>query len=653
MKRGFFLTFDALIALSVILVGVYAINVISPSRVAPNVNYEQMHYTAEDAMTLFSITKLKELDDDYVQYLLENTNLTDEDLEKNLVECVTILWAYNELDYAENLTRTFLDRFFGDLDYSFSIQDSGGVEHLVYSSTGTLPENLQNLKAITTASRLVSGYKEQALPRGYMARAVAIESRSTESIVIPIEPEGSAHGNGNRLRITKKFYLDVNPKNITNAVFYLSVHSGISNFNSNTFILDGESIKDNGVIIYSDTENCSHTHAWYVFFNITDVLRNAGSETKWHTLYIELLEQSTYNAHLHPGSYLLIEYEKSLVESKVGREISKKLYLDDLYSDGSNNKRGGVWSVVSINVPKSAVIHNVTLHLKANNVADTYDVQRLIHGLDPDTDIWIYFNDQLIYSEDNPSSDYELTLDLTSYVRSSNRSTNTLYININCYASYDLFWSPNDVELYSDPENDPNGSSYLYVNYTLLDGSKYRYGYLNVWKAEQFGGEISNPKTYEVNFRGHEVIESYLHIAQLFSAYPDVYLTPENSTTRTVYETPLARVTPASIFVEPSYYNFSTNNTFRLEDTKDTCSDRAFLPTTELGYLIRLKSQVPYGEVFDTEEEAIEDAINRLERLLEGYADVLEVGTYVQSPISATNVPSMYGPVIALLKVWV
>jgi hypothetical protein len=107
---------------------------------------------------------------------------------------------------------------------------------------------------------------------------------------------------------------------------------------------------------------------------------------------------------------------------------------------------------------------------------------------------------------------------------------------------------------------------------------------------------------------------------------------------------------PSSIFIDKTYYNTTANNTINLTDI---CADCDFLPETRLNYLVFVPSQVPYGDVFETQEEAVQDAINRLQTLLEGYADVLEADSYVKAPMSAMNVPSMYGPVIALLKVWV
>lgn len=258
----------------------------------------------------------------------------------------------------------------------------------------------------------------------------------------------------------------------------------------------------------------------------------------------------------------------------------------------------------------------------------------------------------MVLEEAHPSSNYEKTIDLTDRVRNSNRDTNTIYINIDSYPSYDLFWGTKDLQLYSDPQNDPEGSSYLFVNYTLNRLDKYRYGYMTIELSEEFGGTQQNPKQREFNFSNHDVYISKLHIAQLFSAYPKVYVKPENGAQSLVFETPLARVTPSSIIIDPSYYNVSVNNTIKLEDVIDYCTDRAFIPPTQLSYTLFIPSQVPYGDVFDTKEEAEADAISRLESLLSDYMDVLEVENYTKSPMSASNVPSLYGPVMAILKVW-
>ena len=89
LKRGFFLTFDALIALSVILIGVYALSTISPSRVASNVNYEQMHYTksyvpaAKDDAVLDKIVK---------RYLREIAGYTSAKIKERAVDKAIKSW---------------------------------------------------------------------------------------------------------------------------------------------------------------------------------------------------------------------------------------------------------------------------------------------------------------------------------------------------------------------------------------------------------------------------------------------------------------------------------------------------------------------------------------------------------------------------------
>ncbi len=646
--KGFFLTFDVFIAAIILMVAVsIMIRSMNENTITYYYSYKELSCVSDDVMTLLSMMKLSELNSSYISYLLQNTNLTEQDLNKSVLEGAVLLWAYGQQNIAADMLGRVINNILNSTTYGYEIKivDSIGRQHVILSR-GTPPKYTS---LVATSSRLVSGYKENALPRGYVARAMVRFATSNETLVIPIEIEGSAHGSGNRLIVIKKFKLDFNTTAILNATLTLSIHSGISNISANDFRVDGVDLPLNTSNYFCVEEPYYGTYACYITFDVTNILRNNNSE--WHTIEIQLVDQS-YNAHFHPGSYLTITYNKTLAEHNLSTTVAKKIYFDYLYSEGSATNPGGVWAVMPIIIPKGAKVNNVTVHLRVNGVADTFSWIRWFYGLDPDTDVWVYFNNELIYTADNPSSNFDLYLDLTNYVRNSGNVTNVLYVSFDCYPSYDLFWAPNDIELYSDPENDPNGSSYIFVNYTIENFSKYRYGYMPVLVGKEFGGAIENPKTKDFYFYGHEVAEAYLYMAQLFSTTPSVYVKPEGQIEKEVYAPSLARVVPSSIYIDPSYFDFSVNNTITLEDVLGDGVNRSFLPRTTLNYLIMLPSMVPYGKVFDTPEEAIEDAKNRLEKLLAGYANIINITAYPKSTLPIGNIPFMYGPVLVTMEVW-
>ncbi|NOR84837.1 hypothetical protein GQ473_01860, partial [archaeon] len=585
--------------------------------------------------------KLSDINKTLVIDVIANTNITQEDVDKNLPDIIGLLWAYNQTDYAEKIIIDVLSSP-GNLipkeyDYALSVDETNS-KTLIYSTTGNDPKDETTLNYLTSASRIISGYKENTAPFGYVARAWASKVSKNASKVFEFNPEGGSYDPGGNAYINKKFYL--NSTEIYNATMHISVHRGTSSINSNGLFVDasGDIIGDvNWLYTQQKTESGKTTNMDFGVIDVTDYLN--ASPGGWHEIEIRLKSQDDFNTHIHPGTKVEVLYKTEKERTFTGNYAERK-YFDNVLSDQSGIKKRGVWAIMPINIPKAANVKNVTLHLRALNVFDAA-------GKD---DIQIYFNNNSIYNVTNPPATYDAFINITAYVNASKNITNVLSVYIDSFEND--FWGLTNVELYSDPENDENLSSYVHIEYDWSLENKFQYGYIEVTEIKHFDGIDENPKNFVEDFDNHEITSAYLHVAQIDSENVSITVEPYDTVKQKVFESPRLRALPSTIYIDPSYFNTSKeNNTINISDVcvSLNCS---VLPQSSLEYNIFVPSQVGYGAMFDTEAEANQDAQDRLNDTLYEYADILDLGIYSKKPISTGNIPWMYGPALITLQVW-
>ena len=120
-----------------------------------------------------------------------------------------------------------------------------------------------------------------------------------------------------------------------------------------------------------------------------------------------------------------------------------------------------------------------------------------------------------------------------------------------------------------------------------------------------------------------------------------------NTPNTTVYQSQGARDVPSSIYTEGTLWNTTGNNDFWFYDT---CSGCDFLPGSSAEINLMVPSFVPYGKVFETKADAINDAIQRLKNVLGTEVDALEISN---DTLTTGNIPWMYGPLLLEVRVWV
>ena len=606
LKKGFLFTIDSIIGASIIITGILLINsfyIVEPSHTS-------LDYASHDLINVLSRLKISEVNNPYVDELISNGEITNTD--NSILEQIGEFWALDKIDRAGNLTKEFTNDFVDEnLGFGFYIEGEK-----IYSK-----DKSHNGISISS-KKMISGIQRYRTREGFTARAIATKVTKNTTEVFMINPTGSSHGPGNTAEITKKFY--INSSDVTKATLFLTVHWGTSATPSNDFDLNGEPIDIGSPWLYTQEKDVTH-----IGFDVVDITNDVTSG--WNELKIKFLIQSDDHTHIHPGSKIIVEYESTgkFVPSKL---VEKRFYFDNVLSKGGNNlnKATGAWSVLPIFVPKGVIIKNATLHIVGKDLKSF----GIPDGVPEKGNVQLYLNDGKIEIL-NITGTLNKTYDIKD---SLSEGTNVVSVYLNCYPGY--FFGEDETMLYSDPENDPEGSSYVEIEYEIIDTAKLQYGKIDISLVERFNKSMSTNKSYTKDFEDYDVIESFIQVAQLDSGIVNVKANSQN-----IFTTPRPLATPSSIYIDSDYLLEGENNF----NVFDLCEDCYILNETTLQYYILIPSLVGYGQIFDSEEDAVSDAEERLNLLLGDYVQATQIDREV-NPVG--GIPSLWGPIIAEVRVW-
>jgi hypothetical protein len=639
--RGIVFTTDMLIGLSL---AIFLIALI-PSQMEsnyPEISFQYLSYEAEDLINLLANLKVSSFSNTpTISQLLSQNVISSQDLNRTLLDLIGTFWYSGNKTIASNITKEVLE---GLSSNCLSLQTQNET---IYSSCSFRPKN------VAVSYRLESGYEIGKPVSGYVARAWVTKSRKNTTQIIPFYPEGSGW-TAQKLEVTKSFAL---PGEITiyNATLYVSIHFGTSQSQAQfeQLKVNGVQKKDDVKWLYLQEESygAEITTAAYGLVDVTKEIRTGNN-----TIYLAI-GTPNYHSHIHPGMRLIITYSLTQELTTGNKSFKKRYYFDKVVG------RTGAWSMLSFYIPENSENATAYLHLKAFGVDDTKDLL----GRNS-SDLIIYFNSKDIFYKDGYCSSSqtcypfctvqstyyrncqkvnvmnpEIFLNLTSNLT---KGTNVISVYLNNYG--DIHWGSQEATIYSDPLNDPEGSSYVEVSYDLKDPI-YNYGEIDITKEILFGGEASNPKIFEFNLKPSQknVIEAFVHIAQGFSSMVNV--TVNNFW---VFSSPSIRVVPENVYVHPNKL-FVGNNTIKIVDFQPggSISDTNYiLPWSSLEYTYLVQGLVGYGSVFNSSQLAIEDAKQRLlAKIGEEGINPEEMGVDSQS---IQGIKWLWGPSLFKILVW-
>jgi len=610
IKKGLYFSMDGLIAFAILMIGIFAVPMMQGGQDIT----DDLYFAAKDFIQSLSELKISETNNSYVKELINDSTITD--LNKTILEQIGFFWSENQTELAMNLTKAFAENLISsNKGFGFYINNESVYERAVGS-----------INTIATSKKLVSGIAPNKSIEGYISRAIISKASKNVTKSYPFFVQGSAQQGGNGMTVTKKFSL--NSSDIIKAKFYISIHYGTSNINSMKFKVNGNDIVINWTYLEERTYDGKTTH---VAFGVGDATNRIQNGT--NVIEVFLMTQSSVHAMINPGMRLDITFETSEVYSSSNK---KRIYLDNIESRETGGKKCGVWSIAPLYVKKGRTVKNATLHVKALNV----DNVTSIPAEAPQYNAQIYINEEAL-DLFNPSGTVDKTYDITNNITEGN---NVIGVYFNAYE--DIAWGIEDTILYSDPVSDPSGSSYVEIEYESSDPGL-EYGTIDISIVDEFGGTKNNSKVFAKNIT-NPIIESFIHLAQLDSSNLSVWVNNSLATNK-IFQTPREFATPSLIFADPVYLDTEGMNYFNLTDV---CVDCHVLPESAFEYILKVPSQVGYGDVFSTKEEAEEDALQRLNDLMAG-VNITDIEDYVSVSSGAVgNVPSLWGPAIMEVRLW-
>lgn len=211
MRKGFILSIDALMAASIIATAVILMSSMSFYYSSPEFSYKRLYSSGKDSITILEKAKIKSIYDDIDSETKINCEITQNDLNKTLIDMIGYYWAQGNNECATNLTAFIYNSILNETTPGFALLIDGNE---IFSTQLNEPDY------ISRVSTVASGYEKEKVVRGYISK-VFITKASRESSTYGYF--GGYVGDGN---ITKNFEIPTD-SNVTE--FYIEMDIG-SNF---------------------------------------------------------------------------------------------------------------------------------------------------------------------------------------------------------------------------------------------------------------------------------------------------------------------------------------------------------------------------------------------------------------------------------------
>ncbi len=633
LKRGVFFTIDALIAALIMIAGLLLITSSYVSEQPRTV----INHLSQDMLNILGELEVHEANNTFIQELVDNGSITDTN--SSLLTQLGEFWAEDDLalanEFAQNVSEGILDGIFG---YSIAI----GNETL-YARTNPVTHSLVSSK------KIVSGIEKSKPIKGFVSKARATSVEKTTTQTVSFSPEGSGWDGSNSNKafvyLTKWFNVSEGAA-INNATFYISLHLEDDGDDWNVIDIN------NGTCTIS-RDSLGMTEEGY--FGVRDV---TGCASPGLNNVVVQMWNDGYNAHVHPGMFMAIEYNVTESISYITTENTRRFYFDNVLSVENSGDGSGAWSMVPFHLPPGATNVSASLYLNLQEVNDLKD--RVWWWYEDAWDFRVYVNsDSPFYQEDPGDSndindclwdsgacgrEYNWTgsLDITGDVVTG-ANVVSVYVN----NEGDNVGGAGDTLIYSSPASDPDNSSYVELNYSLTPAVPY--GVVEIRQMQQFGGSPHPTKDTSFSFPSEAVAIStvFAQIAEQYSYITRVYGDTATPPANMVFESPSPRAVPTDVYIPDNLLDVSelATNYVRLDET----SGNDILPESAVDYGFYVPSFVGFGEVFATVGEANDDAVQRLQEEMGAFVNVSNM---VLDNTSMSDVPSMWGPSVIEVRVW-
>ncbi|MFB6193190.1 MAG: hypothetical protein ABEK00_02975 [Candidatus Nanohaloarchaea archaeon] len=642
-RKGFYFSFDAFLALAVmsasLLVVAQSSEISNDPFRSQTITYQKANLAGQDAMKLASQETFYEFNASFRQELVDRTVMSSSDLDRTILDGISLLWAARNFTYAERAAKRYFDsRIPGGYDYRLQVTEGGSTTEIY--RTGPTPPNPGSVSSI---SRLVSGHKIDRPSEGFQARARATKVRKNQTRSFSVSSQGGARFGG-RVYITKEF--NISADRIWNASLYLTPHYGCSNNNFEVIEINGNKFTNPEITWFNRSENCRPEASYDYgtgalgYIDVTDKVSPGQNR-----MFIRF-RNNGYNAHVHPGMRMRVKYSSSEISQVEGEK--REVRFDNLRVDEHADDKTGLFSVKGYEIPEGVELKNVTFHLEATGIDRQYngsDIgwcevvqpggERYIENA---YDIRVLHDGKVIDRGYAPvDGSISRTYDLTGETH-----TGTNLVSVYFNFKKDCAWGEDTIELASNAGG--SDSTRIEIWYENRAGSL-EFGEIELSRS-RFFGEEGNPVELEKEFNYSELESTRIYATQLTGSSINVSTRPSGDSWETVFSSPALRAVPSSLYVDASNYDTDVTNYIRMTDQNP---DNVFLRQSGFQYTMSVPSQVGYSGLFENRSAAIKDARERLEDTLGQFVDATGLST---DSLSTGNQPYLWGPASIKLVVW-
>jgi hypothetical protein len=625
-RRGYFFTLDGLLAASILL-GAFFLFTSYGQIQRPVID---LNFAASDLLSALTTIQFSELNSTASLIIANATTVPNTN--QSILGVIGELWASGNVYAAQNLTNFVIESRL-PLSYGLGLYFGGDT---IYARTSPTPVTQASARTI------LSGLSKAQPTKGFIASASAetVIRRTTQITSFSAEGAGwdGTSGTPGKTIITKWVNI-TNTATILNASLAIALH--LSDTDPNWTVVN----INNGACIYSRNDIAHSGDGYYDIKNVKNCLTTGVNK------FTLELRNSGYNAHIHPGMLLQVDYSETTSVPVYTSQYTQRIYFDNVSSIAGSGGSTGAWQLVPFHIPPTATNISVYLQIATRNVTDYTGSTQFTSWTgsslqEKNYDYVLFFNADAApfayNSTPNGTTLYTYAPSKTApYIVNG---TNVIIVYLNNYG--DSPWGTKPVSIYSEPFTNPNNSSYVEVNYTLTGALPY--GLVEVGVVKQASPPEQATKTINFTFPVNSQMSSvFAHIAQRFSYLITAKADAFNPPSTVVFDSPSSRGVPTDVYVPTKTLSSSAAATNYLQMSDN--GGNSVIPNSTVEYRFYLPAFVGFGNVFNTSAAASADAQSRLSAFLGPYIDA---GSIAVETSNITNVPTLWGPTLAEVRVW-
>lgn len=637
LRKGIYFSFDAVLALSVMTASLIAVTQLQDTT---NTQFDQqtdkITEQTRQAQQVLTMANTETFESAFAgnpnidtNEIIQETELTEEELDRPVMESILMVEA---AEPGNQYTDLLVEEYFEPkINEEFQLVLSERQEYSFYETS----EINELQPTVTSSSILVSGFELNESTTGFRSRASITKSQADQTTIEPIEPAGSLPDDfglfaGGTFEVNQYVRIPEEAQNFENASIDLNTDGADTEFFSDlTVEINGEDLGE-GTELEQQGDNA------YRRYQIDGEDVNPGiNELRIAIADFDIFSGFEGETFLNPGSRFRADYEAPPETTEIGlqREEINLKEVETFYSGGLfGEDQSGFYSTESFEVPENAEIENSTVRL---------NVEGLTGEAPEGWDIRARLNQETILEEQQTGT-FNEEIDIEEEIV---EGTNYIEIFAN-HDGHEEFWGEDTTRLVANPEEEDHSMVEIWYEETGIP-----FGELEATETVEFNEDTNlneddhgNPIALEENITYDTVTFSNLYISQFDSENPELSLNPASTVE---FDGSEFEITPTLASINPENIEENQINEFILED--QDFEDAEFLTYSLLEYGVSVEPRVGYGDLFSSNEEAQQDAEERLSNKVGDLIDIEEIDADTQD---IGGQPRIFGPAEVKLVKW-